>query len=1021
MLDAIEKMIVDGIDNSTNIDETVSEFVFFIVDLYKRENIDYCRTVIDAFLCIFKTDYKNNPELLACFVNRLANNLLNTDNQKVLSLYEDHVEVIKQWAGKTSLLYASVLYIMGVLRKYFKYDYDSVFECMEQSFNIRLKKLGRKDKLTNYALKELGKNYEKSFKLNRALLAYTTVIQNCNRNTSEEKEIVFWAMVHMANIFCINSKYEEAQGLLEQVLTEIRNVESEYSNALIAEVHHMKALVELDSGLFHNGEKNVLIAINKIDPGNIEALTRYKVTYILILDSLGKHEEAEENRTSLLQENSIDKEFEILIKFNELQIKGKNMGVNEYFSEMYSLVEEVNKTNNNFLQIRVYIQAINAWIRLEPTSYEELKNISNMLDALGRKITLTCGTESLLYAIYLYQKSLYYVLVQKYKEAYKSVKKSLQLQMRCTISGAHIDIYVSSMNIFSVCCMHLRKENEIAFMLEEAVQVIRKVIYESAQSTNNDSAYQYVKKANVFVSVFLNMFEKSVKTFLPKEQYNFLLNIRQPFDIFAVAKKKFLSEMDTKEILEINSKIAAAKMECVFKDKDNDITSLMGKQKDLLMRFSQDNTFATLHTYSFEEVAKNMPLNSCLVEFVEYSKLPTSELIFDALKYENDFKANYAVFVLTKDAIGKICIERLSDIEEHDDINTLVYITHHANDDEDEKTAFDILENIISEKLKPYVEKYDTMYLAPDGDLNKISFETLSMGDKYIGDCTTVIYVGTGRDVKKDSLIDIENASACIIGNPAFTLNLHGDVFDVFNWRESSGILCPLPASEIESERIHSIVGGKMFVGNDANKENFLKNANTTILHLCTHGYSEDTYEKQRDPLLTAGVYFAGYNNWLDDELIEEKYGNGFISAEEISLMDLSKNDMAVFSSCSSGLGTINFSDGIYGIRTALKLAGSKRCIVSIWRVNDFASAVFMNLFYRYLQDNEPSQALRKAKISLRNITVKELREDGWNESTVVERMGLSKPFIDDIFSKEDTYKPFDKKAFWGSFIYHLN
>ena len=137
--------------------------------------------------------------------------------------------------------------------------------------------------------------------------------------------------------------------------------------------------------------------------------------------------------------------------------------------------------------------------------------------------------------------------------------------------------------------------------------------------------------------------------------------------------------------------------------------------------------------------------------------------------------------------------------------------------------------------------------------------------------------------------------------------------------------------------------------------------------------------------------------------------------------MDLSKNDMAVFSSCSSGLGTINFSDGIYGIRTALKLAGSKRCIVSIWRVNDFASAVFMNLFYRYLQDNEPSQALRKAKISLRNITVKELREDGWNESTVVERMGLSKPFIDDIFSKEDTYKPFDKKAFWGSFIYHLN
>ncbi len=61
-------------------------------------------------------------------------------------------------------------------------------------------------------------------------------------------------------------------------------------------------------------------------------------------------------------------------------------------------------------------------------------------------------------------------------------------------------------------------------------------------------------------------------------------------------------------------------------------------------------------------------------------------------------------------------------------------------------------------------------------------------------------------------------------------------------------------------------------------------------------------------------------------------------------------------------------------MRRALALAGSESQLVSLWPVDDEATAVFMQDFYRRMKDGEPlAQALRHTKESLRESEV-------WND-----------------------------------------
>ncbi len=88
------------------------------------------------------------------------------------------------------------------------------------------------------------------------------------------------------------------------------------------------------------------------------------------------------------------------------------------------------------------------------------------------------------------------------------------------------------------------------------------------------------------------------------------------------------------------------------------------------------------------------------------------------------------------------------------------------------------------------------------------------------------------------------------------------------------------------------------------------------------------------------------------------------LSAEEIAQLDLSKVDLVTLSACQSGRGQVYDGQGIIGLRSAFLAAGVKTLLMSLWPVDDEATAVLMREFYSemWVTGKSPREALLSAQ-----------------------------------------------------------
>lgn len=156
----------------------------------------------------------------------------------------------------------------------------------------------------------------------------------------------------------------------------------------------------------------------------------------------------------------------------------------------------------------------------------------------------------------------------------------------------------------------------------------------------------------------------------------------------------------------------------------------------------------------------------------------------------------------------------------------------------------------------------------------------------------------------------------------------------------------PLKYSGEEINSIGKIINvNKILVSNNATETNFKQNAGLSrVIHLSTHSF---LYEKQ--PV----IFFSNTDDAEND---------GFLEASEIVRLKLN-SDLVVLSSCNSGLGSVDESEGILGLTKAFFEAGTKSIVVSLWDVNDKYTSKLMTLFYEKLSMGyDKSKALQLAK-----------------------------------------------------------
>jgi CHAT domain-containing protein len=129
--------------------------------------------------------------------------------------------------------------------------------------------------------------------------------------------------------------------------------------------------------------------------------------------------------------------------------------------------------------------------------------------------------------------------------------------------------------------------------------------------------------------------------------------------------------------------------------------------------------------------------------------------------------------------------------------------------------------------------------------------------------------------------------------------------------------------------------------------------ADYRFVHFATHGFLDSQHPE------LSGIMLSMFDE-------EGNPQDGFLRAHEVFNLKLNA-DVVVLSACQTGLGKDVKGEGLVGLTRGFMYAGTPRVVVSLWSVNDVATAELMTHFYRGMLGNKlrPARALQAAQVSM--------------------------------------------------------
>ena len=153
-----------------------------------------------------------------------------------------------------------------------------------------------------------------------------------------------------------------------------------------------------------------------------------------------------------------------------------------------------------------------------------------------------------------------------------------------------------------------------------------------------------------------------------------------------------------------------------------------------------------------------------------------------------------------------------------------------------------------------------------------------------------------------------------------------------------------------------------LLTGDKATDENFMQllSRHYPIVHISTHGYFAGSMDSGTDlkpstsdfSMSKSGLIFSGASSALTDKDFNTNMFDGVLSASEVAKFDMRGTDLVALSACQTALGDIT-ADGVFGMQRALKMAGAKGLMVSLWSVGDLSSYKLFSYFYEELEKQQ--------------------------------------------------------------------
>jgi CHAT domain-containing protein len=420
--------------------------------------------------------------------------------------------------------------------------------------------------------------------------------------------------------------------------------------------------------------------------------------------------------------------------------------------------------------------------------------------------------------------------------------------------------------------------------------------------------------------------------------------------------------------------------------------ALSTRSEKLELELLENNPGLRLPLRSTEEIRLALPRGSILIEFQKFWPLnAVSE------SGERFMKPEYLAIMMTSN--GKISSVNLGSSDSIDSVISQALAATAQNN----RDAHGLWSRVGDMVLGPLVEDFagvDQVFISPDAELNRVPFLALPMpksSGKYLAQAFRLRLITSARDLLRLKQPGEASGRPVVVANPNYDGGGYVAIAQpttVARSPKSSqsrssdldvNIWPPLPGSEYEGRQVAALLKTLPITGDDATTRHLQRLNAPLVLHIASHGfflsdeasvprYSDEVFGDvpsmlrsfmADDPMLRSGLVLAGANHPNADP-----DDDGYLTAAEAVNLRLNGTEMVVLSACSTGQGHVLTGEGVYGLQRALTVAGSRSTLLSLWKVDDAATAEFMSRYYRRLMAGEArTQALVATQEEFRNGT----------------------------------------------------
>lgn len=668
------------------------------------------------------------------------------------------------------------------------------------------------------------------------------------------------------------------------------------------------------------------------------------------------------------------------------------------------------------------------WLLVGSSEYTEKKDIcnkkyQNYLTRLQRIVDDTEDVDVKISSL-LFQSHFDYYLGRT-DLAKKKVTQAIQLEKDTSLSMNHLfDYVIDDIEIFK----NIFSKDELKSILFQLVKTIPYRLKQTIQIKDETSILKILARFNKLSLYIVSFSINHIIVCSDFELFEVVANCKSLYSDVLFARKKVIrsntqNQSIYNEINRLHSEIIKCQLDEFFQHIHiSEYEYLLEKKRELESQLTEQSNCVDFHWMDSQELISKLPEESVYIDYMQYPSIIRKEQYLGDLQFSifSVIKSGGQVFINTYKPVNLLFV-RVQFMIMSGFVRTKGGREQKREAEKVLGKEKDVYWNLYMLLLKPILERTPTtvkkLFISGDVEINGFPFALfLDENNSYVIDNYKIMYLNSIRNIGQETWIDFNTITdAKVIGNPLFScIRSNSD-------RSRNNVLLPLPFSKIEAIIVASVLKTTPILREKA-KKSVLDDYQCQLLHIATHGTFFDIDEEEEgqkivDSLNRSCFYLSGANDWI---LTQNEYtdcGTGIVTAEEFLIHDYPHMQLIVLSSCFSGAGDISYSQGLLGLRTALLAQGIKNIIISLWEVDDFASAILMKRFYENMERFSISDSLRDAQNYLKKVSIGELKENGWFDEERIKTVGLVAEEMRKFSELPPETMKFELPKYWAGYV----